>query len=119
MFDEAQALIIDRYKNPVHAGEMSDPDAVVRGENPLCGDEIEIALKLRDGVITDIKHRCRACAVCAASTDLLAERLKGREVQEIQATTPETVQKLLGIPLSPTRLKCALLPLETLKQAEI
>ena len=117
MFNLAQEHIFDRYKNPQHAGEIEHADVRIEGANPVCGDEILITARFEEeGKCLEIKHKTRACAICTASADLLAEHLLGKTKKEIAAVDVEEVRELLGIPLSPLRLKCALLPLEALKQ---
>lgn len=118
MFDLYQQQILDRYKHPQHAGTIEDPTHTAEGANHSCGDEITWHIK-RDqrGRVVDLKHITRACAVCTASADLLADEFLNQSDTTILQTDAEAVQNLLGIPLSPTRLKCALLPLETLKLA--
>ncbi len=115
MFNTAQEIIIDRFKHPLYAGKIEKPDLVAEGANLFCGDEITMELTHHNGVIHDIKHHCRACAICSASADLLAEILIGKNLSDIQKITQDEATALLGIPLSPIRIKCALLPLETLK----
>jgi nitrogen fixation NifU-like protein len=109
-----QEQILDRYHHPRHQGIIEDA-AKHEGANRTCGDEITIYLRTDAGVITDLRFESRACAICTASADLLADRLISQPETEIAQITPKEVQKMLGIPLSPIRLKCALLPLETLK----
>lgn len=118
MFDLYQQQILDRYKNPHHKGHIETFTHQADGANYVCGDEIHWEISLDEqGSVTGLKHDTRACAICTASADLLADQFLNQPAQKIPATTAEAVTELLGIPLSPTRLKCALLPLETLKQA--
>lgn len=118
MFDLYQQQILDRYKNPQHAGSVDEPTHTAEGANHSCGDEISWHLKVdQQGRVAELKHITRACAVCTASADLLAETFLNQPDTTILQTDAEAVKELLGIPLSPTRLKCALLPLETLKIA--
>jgi nitrogen fixation protein NifU and related proteins len=112
-----QAQILDRSKHPRFGGVIEQPTHQSEGANLSCGDEIAwTACIADDNKITELKHKTRACAVCAASADLLAEELQGKSPQEIQDWNTERVTEMLGIPLSPVRLKCALLPLEALKE---
>jgi nitrogen fixation NifU-like protein len=118
MLDIYQAQILDRSKNPRFKGTVEGATHKAEGANLSCGDEVSWQLKINDEKITTIRHYGRSCAVCTASADLLAEELENKSVEEIQQWNSERIQELLGIPLSPIRLKCALLPLETLKQKE-
>ena len=109
-----QEQILDRYHHPHHHGVIEG----VRkreGANRTCGDELVIYLQEDNGQIKDVRFTSRACAICTASADLLADRLIGQPISEIDKITPADIQQMLGLPLSPIRLKCALLPLETLK----
>ena len=115
MFDLYREQILERSKQPHFGGHVDSFTHQADGENRSCGDEIHIELAVHDGVMTEIRHTTRACAICAASADLLAESLQGKRTSELELWTPEKVVELLGIPLSPIRLKCALLPLETIK----
>lgn len=115
MLNTAQELIFERYKHPRFAGELADVTHLADGANPLCGDEIHIDILVKEGVITDLRHKTRACAICTAAADLLAETLIGKAANTV--TTTEEMTEMVGIPLSAIRLKCALLPLETVNLA--
>ncbi|MEI6477561.1 MAG: iron-sulfur cluster assembly scaffold protein [bacterium] len=117
MLNLAQELIFERYKQPLFGGTLKQADIRVDGANPVCGDEIHIDMRLDAGKIAEIRHSGRSCAICTASADLLAETWIGKSLKEIQATPVEEITGLIGIPLSPIRLKCALLPLETIRLA--
>ncbi|HXW50741.1 MAG TPA: SUF system NifU family Fe-S cluster assembly protein [Candidatus Acidoferrales bacterium] len=110
-------FILDHYRSPRNAGTLEAPDASFEDNNPLCGDKIRIDLKLRDGVIEDIKFRGRGCAISQASASLLTEAVKGKSVAEVARIGKEDVLENLGIQISAARLKCALLGLKVLKQA--
>jgi nitrogen fixation protein NifU and related proteins len=118
MFSQAEEIVFDRYKNPRYAGSLAGANWSGRGINPLCGDEVVLFLKLeRGGVLA--RHQCRACAVCTAASDMLCEQLEATKLNDWQNLDKDWMVGELGIPLSPLRIKCALLPLETLKQAEV
>ena len=120
MFNLAQQEVYARYKHPENAGTLKDAQITVSGANPVCGDELTLtATTDPNGVITALKHTSRACAICTAAADILPEQVIGKTLNEIKRITPQEITERLGIPLSPIRLKCALLPLETLKQAQI
>lgn len=119
MLDLAQQLIFERAKHPKFDGQIDNYTLKVIGANPLCGDELTFFLKLRGEWIEEIKFEARACAICKASSDFLAEQLQNKNIQNIQNITPDNIRQNLGIELSPTRLKCALLPLEALKQTQV
>jgi nitrogen fixation NifU-like protein len=109
--------ILDHYKDPRNYGAMDDPDVRAEGQNPLCGDQLAIDLRVRDGLVADIRFHGRGCAISQAATSMLTEMVMGRPVAEVAELTREDIVEEVGIPLSPVRLKCALLGLGTLKVA--
>ena len=115
MLDQAQEKIIERYKHPHFSAPLENPDLSMEGANPVCGDEIHLSLKMKDGRVEAASHSCQACTVASAAADLLAEEIIGKNREEILRISPDDIKEMLNIPLSPIRLKCALLPLETLK----
>ncbi len=115
VFDLYREQILDRSQNPRFQGSIENATHFADGENRSCGDEVHIEVIITDGSFSKICHTTRACAVCSATTDLLAEEFEGKPVASLHTFGVEQVTELLGIPLSPIRLKCALLPLETLK----
>lgn len=110
-------FILDHYRNPRNAGVLEDADTSFEDLNPLCGDKVRIDLKIRDGVVEDVKFKGRGCAISQASTSLLTEAIKGKKVEEIERIDKDEVLANLGITISAARLKCALLGLKVLKQA--
>jgi len=108
--------ILEHYRQPHNFGTLAEPDAVHEGSNPLCGDRITIQLSLSDdGTVGDVAFQGRGCAISQASASLLTDRIRGRSVAEVEAMTSQDVLDLLGI--SPARLKCALLSLDTVHHA--
>jgi nitrogen fixation NifU-like protein len=119
-FDQLyREVILDHYKNPRNHGKIDDADAHAEGKNPLCGDETEIFVKFgSDGAtIEDIKFHGRGCAISQAATSMLTEMVKGKHATEVATLTRDDLLDEVGIPLTPVRLKCALLGLTTLKLA--
>lgn len=114
MLSLAEQLIFERYKRPEYAGSVIDANLIANGANQSCGDEVRLSARLAGETIEDLKHLTRACAVCSASADLLAEYMAGKSL--IELPTEDTVVEWLDIPLSPIRRKCAVLPLQTLKR---
>jgi len=110
-------FILDHYRNPRNAGTLERPDASFEDLNPLCGDKIRMDLRIRDGVVEDVKFKGRGCAISQASASLLTESIKGKRIDEIDTIGKEDVLEDLGISISAARLKCALLGLKVLKQA--
>jgi nitrogen fixation NifU-like protein len=110
--------ILEHYRQPHNFGTLAEPDAVHEGSNPLCGDRITIQLSLSDdGTVGDVAFQGRGCAISQASASLLTDRIRGRSVEEVEAMTSQDILDLLGIEISPARLKCALLSLDTVHHA--
>lgn len=109
-------LIIDHYQNPRNFGDLPDPTAKKRLENALCGDMVEISVLIEDEKIKDIKFKGIGCAICIASSSMLAEKVKGMKLLEIEKISQDDILKMLGIELMPNRMKCAILPLEVLHE---
>ena len=109
--------ILDHYKNPRSHGKIEPADAHAEGTNPLCGDEVTISVALDGETIEDIKFRGRGCAISQAATSMLMEMVKGRSAAEVAGMSRDELLEEVGIPLTPVRLKCALLGLGVLKVA--
>jgi nitrogen fixation NifU-like protein len=119
-FDQLyREVILDHYKNPRGHGVIEAADATAAGQNPLCGDEVSIYVAFgKDGdTIEDVKFSGRGCAISQAATSMLTEMVKGRSATEVATLPRDELLDEVGIPLSPMRLKCALLGLGTLKVA--
>jgi nitrogen fixation protein NifU and related proteins len=110
-------VILDHYKNPRGHGVVEPADAEAEGMNPLCGDEVAISVSFDGDRIDDVKFRGRGCAISQAATSMLMEMVKGRSAAEVAAMSREELLEEVGIPLTPIRLKCALLGLGVLKVA--
>jgi nitrogen fixation protein NifU and related proteins len=119
-FDQLyREVILDHYKNPRGHGTIDDPDVSAEGQNPLCGDEVSIYLSFEPGsdIIEEVKFSGRGCAISQAATSMLMEMVQGRAASEVASLTKDDLLEELGIPLTPVRLKCAILGLTTLKLA--
>jgi nitrogen fixation NifU-like protein len=112
-------VILDHYKNPRSYGLLAEPDASAEGQNPLCGDEVTVSVKFAaDGeTIEQVGFEGQGCAISQAATSMLTELVIGRTATEIAALPKEELLEEIGIPLTPIRLKCALLGLGVLKVA--
>ncbi len=112
-------VILDHYKNPRGHGVIEDADAEAEGQNPLCGDEVSVYVAFgEDGeTIDDVKFSGRGCAISQAATSMLMEMTKGRTAQQVAELDKEELLAEIGVPLTPVRLKCAMLGLTTLKVA--
>ena len=110
-------VILDHYKNPRGHGVIAEPDAEAEGQNPLCGDEVSIAVEFEGDTIADVKFQGRGCAISQAATSMLMDMVKGRSAEEVASMSRDELLDEVGIPLTPVRLKCALLGLGVLKLA--
>jgi nitrogen fixation NifU-like protein len=110
-------VILDHYRNPRGHGVIDDADAEAEGQNPLCGDEVSIAVSFDGDTIADVKFQGRGCAISQAATSMLMDMVKGRTAQEVADMSRDELLDEVGIPLTPVRLKCALLGLGVLKLA--
>lgn len=111
-------VILDHYKAPRNHGLLDPNDAVAEGQNPLCGDEVTVSVRFGDGdVIEEVGFEGRGCAISQAATSMLTDLVKGRTAQDVAVMPKEQLLDEIGIPLTPVRLKCALLGLGVLKVA--
>ena len=110
--------ILEHYRHPHNFGTLTEPDVVQEGSNPLCGDRITLMLGIgEDGVIDEVAFTGRGCAISQASASMLTDEIKGKPLTEIARLGSKDILDTLGIPISPARLKCALLSLDTLRRA--
>jgi len=116
MSDIYSENILDHYKNPRNFGKIENHTHQAHGDNPMCGDEIDMQILVgRDGKIDDIKFSGTGCAISMASASMLTEEVMGKNIAFVKNLDRKKLLSLLGIELSPVRLKCALLPLYVLK----
>jgi nitrogen fixation protein NifU and related proteins len=118
MEDLYREIILDHYKNPRNHGALDPADARAEGQNPLCGDEVAIYVNFNGGdAVEEIRFEGRGCAISQAATSMLTELVKGRTAAELADMPTEELLEEIHIPLTPVRLKCALLGLGVLKVA--
>jgi nitrogen fixation NifU-like protein len=115
MDDLYRDYILEHYRHPHNFGVLEDPTASFEGSNPLCGDRITMQLTVEDGVVTDIGFTGRGCAISQASASLLTDEIKGKPVDEVAGFAATDLLELLGIEISPARLKCAMLSFDSLQ----
>ena len=118
-FDQLyRELILDHYKNPRNHGLLEPADARAEGQNPLCGDEVAVSVRIGvDDRIEEVGFEGRGCAISQAATSMLTDLVKGRTAEEVATMPKDELLDELGIPLTPVRLKCAILGLGVLKLA--
>lgn len=135
--DLYREIILDHYRTPRNRGELPPPAAHAVGHNPLCGDEIEVYLDVRDGVVSDIKVGGQGCSISQSSASMMSQAVKGKSVDEVRAlvhrfksmmsieeldeSAPEVklgdLEALQGVVKFPVRIKCAVLAWNTLTDA--
>jgi len=115
MDDLYRELILDHYQHPHNHGEIPDADISYEDSNPLCGDKIRIDIKLNGNIVEQVRFNGKGCAISQASASMLTDELVGKSLDEIKKMDKDFVTNLLGIPLGPARIKCALLPLKVIK----
>ncbi len=115
---EAQfEIILDHYRNPRNYGELKDASIKVKDSNPLCGDVIEVYLKINNGVVEKATFRGHGCAISQASASMLIESIQGKPLDWFKSLDKRYIFDMLGIEVGPVRVKCALLSLKAVKTA--
>jgi nitrogen fixation NifU-like protein len=115
MDDLYRDYILEHYRRPHNFRVLEEPSATHEGANPLCGDRITMQLTVKDGVVESVGFTGRGCAISQASASLLTDEVKGKPVADVAAFQAVDLLDLLGIDISPARLKCAMLSFESLQ----
>ena len=111
-------MIIDYSRNPINYGKIEDHDITFHDSNPLCGDSIDIDMKIDNNIVSDIKFHGKGCAICMACSSVLTEIAKGKNIDDVRNISKTDVLGELGLEnLQAVRIKCALLSLKVLKSA--
>jgi len=117
MDDLYRDYILEHYRRPHNFGVLDDPSASFEGSNPLCGDRITMQVGVRNDLLDRVGFTGRGCAISQASASLLTDEVKGKPLSFANDYRVDDLLDLLGIDISPARLKCAVLSLETLQRA--
>lgn len=118
--DIYRETILDHYRNPRNKGRMTNPDVSIHDSNPLCGDEIDIHLKIEASIIKDIKFEGRGCAISQASASMLTEMVINKSLNAVKDLSKDDFFENIGLRnLGPARVKCALLSLKVLKMGMV
>jgi nitrogen fixation NifU-like protein len=118
--DIYREIILDHYRNPRNKGKLPQADVSTHDSNPLCGDEIDIHLKVEQGKIKDIKFEGRGCAISQASASMLTEMVMDKPLTAVKDLVKDDILENIGLMnLGPARIKCALLSLKVLKMGMI
>ena len=106
---------MEHYRHPRNYGELDTATITRHEHNPLCGDQLTLYLDIKDDMINQVHFKGKGCAISQAAASMLTEELEGKSVEFAKQLDKQFVLDLLGIPIGPVRLKCALLSLKTLK----
>ena len=114
--DIYREIILDHYRNPRNKGKLPEADISTHDSNPLCGDEIDIHMKIQGDRIMDIKFEGRGCAISQASASMLTEMVINKPLASVKDIAKTDILENIGLTnLGPARIKCALLALKVMK----
>lgn len=114
--DIFREIILDYYRNPRNYGIIENPDIFRHDSNPLCGDDLEMYINIKDNKVSDVKFIGKGCAISQASASMLTELIMGKDFEYVKKLSKQDILESLGLPeLGPARIKCALLSLKVLK----
>jgi nitrogen fixation NifU-like protein len=114
-----QAALMDHYRHPQNRGELENPDFISDEHNPSCGDSISMQGHIKNDKINAIAFQGKGCVISQATASMLTQECKDKGLDEVLGLDASFVLILIGMNLGPTRLKCALLPLQALHQGII
>jgi nitrogen fixation NifU-like protein len=111
--------LLDHYHNPQNLGKIENAEIRRHDINLSCGDEVEMFVKLDDSnknMIKEVKFTGHGCVICMASSSILSEEISGKSLREVKEMNADSMLEMLRLKLTPTRIKCAMLPLVTIKK---
>jgi nitrogen fixation NifU-like protein len=109
--------ILELYKDPSNFGSLKKPTHEATEFDSICGDEVTVQLRVKDGKVKDVKFNGSGCVISLVSASILTDKIKGMKIEAIPKFNKDNILKLLGIKLNPSRVKCALLPLKAIKKS--
>ena len=109
--------LLEHYRHPQNFKKLQSPTHQITLQNPLCGDEITLFLEVKGEVVQDVSFEGKGCAISTASASLMTEYFKGKSIKKLRKLDNKSTMKIVGIEVSPGRLKCLLLPFEAFKKA--
>ena len=109
--------LLEHYRHPQNFKKLQSPTHQITLQNPLCGDEITLFLEVKGEVVQDVSFEGKGCAISTASASLMTEYCKGKSLKMLRKLDNKSTMKIVGIEVSPGRLKCLLLPFEAFKKA--
>jgi nitrogen fixation NifU-like protein len=112
-----RAVVLEHFKHPRNRGPLDGANASEEGVNPLCGDRIRLQLRVIDGVVTDARFTADACALCIASASVMTDHVRGMSVDDATRVEINVIHRILEGEPPPGRLKCTILPLDTMRRA--
>lgn len=115
MEDLYREVILDHYQNPRNYGTLEPADISYEEDNPVCGDHVRLDIRLKDERVSEVRFSGHGCAISQASASMLTEAIQGKTLEELKSFSKDDILEMLGIPLGPVRIKCALIPLKVLK----
>lgn len=109
-------ILLDHYRNPHNYGQVDDPTSKVLEYNPVCGDTVQMSIKIEGGKVVEAMFIGRGCSISQGTASMLTDHVRGKTVGEVKSIKEEDVLHMLGLKLGPSREKCALLSLNTLQK---